>query len=107
MECWPIAGRDRVLAIRCDRNRGRVLIADENTPLGGGRSSRRAGTRALPESHPRSGLETSITAPANQLPLPCRRFRWPHKACLRPAQLRPDRMFADCDRLAKDFPRID
>ena len=22
-------------------------------------------------------------------------------------QLRPDRMFADCDRLAKDFPRID
>jgi hypothetical protein len=57
MESGPIAGRDRVLAIRCDRNRGRVLVADENTPLGGGRSSRRAGTRALPEKHPRSGLE--------------------------------------------------
>ena len=57
MQCGSVAGRDRVLAIRCDRNRGRVLIADENTPLCGGRSSRRAGTRALPEKHPRSGLE--------------------------------------------------
>ena len=53
MECGgPIAGRDRVLAIRCDPNRRRVLIADENTPVGGGTSPRRAGTRALPELHP-------------------------------------------------------
>ena len=44
----PSPGRDRVLAIRRDRNRRRVLIPDENTQLGGGASSRRAGTRALP-----------------------------------------------------------
>ena len=56
--CGPIAGRDRVLAIRRDRNRGRVLIPEENTPLGGGTSSRRAGTRALPELHlDKAGLE--------------------------------------------------
>ena len=60
MECGSVAGRDRVLARQlpdCDRNRGRVLIADENTPLRDGRSSRRAGTRALPEKNPPSGLE--------------------------------------------------
>ena len=58
-ECGPIAGRDRVLVRQppdCDRNRGRVLVADENTPLGAGRSSRRAGTRALPEKHPRERI---------------------------------------------------
>jgi hypothetical protein len=47
--CRPVAGRDRVLAIRRDRNRGRVMIADENTSLGYSTSSRRARTRALPE----------------------------------------------------------
>ena len=30
----PAPGRDRVLAIRGYRSRGRVVIADENTPLG-------------------------------------------------------------------------
>ena len=29
-------------------SRGRVVMADENTPIGSGTSSRRAGTRALP-----------------------------------------------------------
>ncbi len=41
-------GRDRVLARHLpdrDRNRGRVLIPEENRPLGGGTSSRRARTR--------------------------------------------------------------
>ena len=30
----PVPGRDRVLAIRGYRSRGRVVIADENTPFG-------------------------------------------------------------------------
>ena len=33
------------------RSRGRVVNADKNVPLGCGTSSRRAGTRALPEFH--------------------------------------------------------
>ena len=56
MSAVPSPGRDRVLAICCDRNRGRVLIPDENTPLGVSTPSRRAGTRALPDLHPAAPL---------------------------------------------------
>jgi hypothetical protein len=50
-----MAGRDRVLVRQlpdCYRRPGRVVTEEENTPWGCGTSSRRAGTRALPELHP-------------------------------------------------------
>ena len=75
MQDWrgmPIAGRDRclsdiaslpgffssrlwrrqILAILCNRSRERAESGDENTAFGCGTSSRRAGTRALPDLHP-------------------------------------------------------
>ena len=44
----PSPGRDRVLAILYSGSRAQVVIEDESASLGPGTSSRRAGTRALP-----------------------------------------------------------